>query len=146
MNSMMDGPVSAGTPLGPLVLEPITRLTLALYCGGSNDHYGIHVDSDYAKTVGLNDVIGHGMLSMAYVGRLLTSWAPQEQLRSLHTRFVDTTHPGDIPTLRGEVIEVVDIASEKCARVSLTMTDQHGHTKITGEAVVAFSQRHVDSA
>ena len=139
MASTMHEGTSVGDMLGPLVVEPISRLTLALYCGGSNDHYGIHVDSDYAKSVGLDDVIGHGMLSMAYLGRLLTAWAPQKCLRSFESRFVAATHPGDIPTLRGEVVEIANSRGENCARITLTMTDQHGETKVTGQARVAIS-------
>jgi 3-oxoacyl-[acyl-carrier protein] reductase len=36
---------------------------------------------DVARSVGLDDVFAHGMLSMAYLGRLLTGGAPQERLR-----------------------------------------------------------------
>ena len=41
---------------------PITRHTLALYCGASGDHNPIHVDSDFAKAAGFPDVFSHGML------------------------------------------------------------------------------------
>ena len=138
MSNRLAGKVAVGDRLGPMTLEPITRLTLALYCGGSNDHYGIHVDSDFARSVGLDDVIGHGMLSMAYVGRLLTAWTPQSSIRSFSGRFVDSTHPGDVPVLRGEVIQLLESDGEPQARVALTMTDGDGNAKVKAQALIAL--------
>ena len=75
--------IKVGDELKPLVLPPISRHQLALYCGGSGDHNPIHVDLDFAKKFGFKDVFTHGMLSMAFLGRLVTSWVPQKQVRKL---------------------------------------------------------------
>ena len=80
-----------GAVVGTLKLAPISRHTLALYCGASGDHNPIHVDIDFAKAAGMPDVFAHGMLSMAYLGRLLTQIAPQAALRSFSTRFTAIT-------------------------------------------------------
>src|SRR5690349_21771642 len=69
--------LKVGDTLPPLKLAPISRHQLALYCGGSGDHNPIHVDIDFAKKFGFKDVFAHGMLSMAFLGRLVTSWVPQ---------------------------------------------------------------------
>ena len=63
--------VKVGDELKPLVLPPVCRHQLALYCGGSGDHNPIHVDLDFAKKFGFKDVFAHGMLSMAFLGRLV---------------------------------------------------------------------------
>ena len=57
--------LQVGDTLPPLALPPLTRHTLALYCGASGDHNPIHVDIDFARSAGLPDVIAHGMLSAA---------------------------------------------------------------------------------
>ena len=77
-----------GNALGALRLPAITRLAPALHGGASNDHYAIHVDTDFAKAQGLDDVIGHGvighgMLSMACFGCLLGDRADPRAIRSL---------------------------------------------------------------
>ena len=59
--------VTVGALLPPLELAPITRLDLALYAGASGDHNPVHVDIDFARAAGLDDVFAHGMLSMAYL-------------------------------------------------------------------------------
>ena len=86
--------VQVGTELPVLETDPITRLTLALYCGASGDHNPIHVDTDFAKSAGMPDVFAHGMLSAAWLGRLLTNWVPQSAIRSLDVRFVAITQVG----------------------------------------------------
>ena len=75
--------IEVGTALSPLQAEPISRLTLALYCGASGDHNPIHVDVDFARAAGRDDVFAHGMLPMAYLARLITNWAPQRAMRGL---------------------------------------------------------------
>ncbi len=91
--------VKVGDPIKPIVLPPISRHQLALYCGGSGDHNPIHVDLDFAKKFGFKDVFAHGMLSMGFLGRLVTSYAPRDRIRKLGTRFTSITWPGDVITL-----------------------------------------------
>src|SRR6478672_1544743 len=78
-----------------LETEPVSRLTLALFAGASGDHNPIHVDLDFARAAGFDDVFAHGMLSMAYLGRMLTDWIPQEALRGFRVRFTAITHVHD---------------------------------------------------
>jgi acyl dehydratase len=74
--------ITIGTELPPLQIAPISRTTLALFAGASGDHNPMHVDIDVAKSAGLDDVFAHGMLSMAYLGRLLTDWVDPQAIRS----------------------------------------------------------------
>jgi acyl dehydratase len=53
----------------------VTRSDLVRYAGASGDFNVIHWNERIAKSVGLPDVIAHGMLTMALVGRFLTEWA-----------------------------------------------------------------------
>jgi acyl dehydratase len=83
------------------VLPPITRHQLALYCGGSGDHNPIHCRSSTSpRSSGFKDVFAHGMLSMGFLGRLVTSYAPRDRIRRLGTRFTSITWVGDVITLR----------------------------------------------
>ena len=59
----------AGESLPPLELEPIRRETLAGFAAASGDPNPIHLDRDAARAAGLDDVIAHGMLVMAWLGR-----------------------------------------------------------------------------
>lgn len=130
--------LQVGDSLPAFTTEPISRLALALYCGASGDHNPIHVDIDFARSAGQPDVFAHGMLSMAYLGRLLTNWVPQQALRDFGVRFVAITHVGDRLTCRGTVVEKMEARGEKRVRIELSTVDQHGEVKVAGDAVVAL--------
>jgi acyl dehydratase len=124
--------IEAGTRLAPLVLPPIDRTTLALFAGASGDHNPIHIDLDVARAAGLEDVFAHGMLSMAYLGRLLTGWAPQERLLSFRVRFVAITPIHAQPTCHGTVRSVED----GVATVDLEVVLGDGTRTLTGTAQI----------
>lgn len=130
--------MKTGDTLPPLVLPPLTRHQLALYCGASGDHNPIHVDIDFARSAGMPDVFAHGMLSAAWLGRLLTNWVPQSALRSLDIRFAAITHVGEQITCTAKVAETFDDNGKRCARLHLSTANQDGMVKLTGEALVAL--------
>ena len=117
--------------------EPISRLTLVLFAGASGDHNPIHVDPDFARAAGMDDVFAHGMLSMAYMGRMLTNWMPQAALRGFSVRFTAITHLRDRITCEGRIVEEFEQAGEKLLRVELKAVNQDGDVKLVGEALVA---------
>ncbi|HSH91134.1 MAG TPA: MaoC family dehydratase [Ramlibacter sp.] len=129
-----------GDALPPLQLPPITRLTLALYCGASGDHNPIHVDTDFAKSAGMPDVFAHGMLSTAWLGRLLTNWVPQPAIRSLNVRFAAITKVGETITCTGEVAEKYEHEGQRLVRLNLATRNEQGVAKLTGEALIAWPQ------
>jgi len=135
--------LKVGDALPAFTTPPVSRFTLALYCGASGDHNPMHVDSDYAKAGGSPDVFAHGMLSMGYLGRLLTNWVPQRQLRDYGVRFVAITQVGEAITCSGTVTELFEVRVgdqlERRARLSLQTINQHGQVKLTGDAVVALT-------
>lgn len=120
----------------PLVLPPVTRHTLALYCGASGDHNPLHTDIDYARQAGLPDVIAHGMLSMAWLGRALTQWVAQQYVREFGVRFVAPTQIGDVITCSGKVTEIVRIDGGRRIRVALQARKQGGDLTLVGEAAL----------
>ena len=127
-----------GDALPPLELPPITRHTLALYCGASGDHNPIHVDIDFAKSAGMPDVFAHGMLSAAWLARLLTNWVPQSAIRSIDVRFAAITQVGERITCTGKVVEKLELDGRRCAKLQLATVNAQGNTKLTGEALVAW--------
>jgi acyl dehydratase len=130
--------VQVGDTLPPLTLEAINRTTLALFAGASNDHNAIHIDTDYARKAGMPDVFAHGMLSMAYLGRLLTLWVDQRKLRDFGVRFVGITHLGHRITCTGRVTEKFEADGEQRVRLEIQTANQYGETRILGDAVVAL--------
>jgi acyl dehydratase len=131
--------VQVGDTLPPLALPPLDRTTLALFAGASGDHNPIHIDIDVARRAGLPDVIGHGMLSMAWLGRLVTNWAPQAALREFGVRFQGIMHLGNAIVCTGRVVEKLERGGEKLVRIELQAVNQYGERKTAGEALVALA-------
>lgn len=130
--------ISIGTQLPSLTLPAVNRTTLALFAGASGDHNPIHIDIDFAKKAGMDDVFAHGMLSMAYLGRFITNWLPQSQLRKFSNKFTSITHLADVITCSGEVVELFEHNNEYCAKVAIQAAKQDGTKTLIGEAIVAI--------
>ena len=122
--------IQVGDALPAFSCSPITRTTLALFAGASGDTNPIHIDLDVARSAGLDDVFAHGMLSMAYLGRLLTSWVPQDRIISYAVRFIAITPVHAAPTCTG----VVSAANDGVATVDLTVSLPDGTVTLTGRA------------
>ena len=137
MQTLRFDEIAVGTELPSFTAPPLSRLTLALYAGASGDHNPIHVDLDFARQAGMPDVFAHGMLSMAYLGRLLTNWVPQQAIRSFSVRFAAITHVGDEIACTGKVVEKDD--ATRTVRVELQTRNQAGETKLSGDALIALA-------
>jgi len=129
--------IKVGDELPEFTTDAVSRHTLALYCGASGDHNPIHVDIDFARNAGMPDVFAHGMLSMAWLGRLLTNWVDQRALRSFGVRFIAITHVGERVTCRGRVTHKLEQDGERRVRLEVSTVDQNGEVKLSGEALVA---------
>lgn len=123
----------------PSVEAPLSRTTCALFAGASGDHNPIHIDIDAAKAAGLPDVIGHGMYSMAMLGRVLTGWAPQAAIRRFGVRFQDVTRIGDAVAYTGVVAERTEEGKAVLLRIQLQAVDAEGRVKTAGEALLHFT-------
>ncbi len=125
-----------GDTLPPLTVEPISRTTLALYAGASGDHNPIHIDVDFARQFGLDDVIAHGMLVMAYAGRMLTDCVSQTALQRFGVRFNAITAVHDAITCTGTVTAKND---DGTVHIDVRAADQNGDIKLAGEAVLRLT-------
>jgi hypothetical protein len=75
------------------------------------------------------------MLMMAYLGRVLTDWAPQERIRTYKARFLAVTPVHAEPTCRGRVVAV----EAGMATVELWIDLADDRTVVRGEATVDVS-------
>jgi acyl dehydratase len=129
--------VSVGDMLPDLELPVVKRSALALYAKASGDHNPIHIDVEFARKAGMPDVIAHGMLLMAWIGRLLTGWAPQRDLREFGVRFTAITHVGERITCTGRVSEKEERDGERLVKVEVKTMNDAGEIKVVGDAWIA---------
>lgn len=130
--------VEVGTQLPALAIPALSRAMLALYAGGSGDHVPLHIDTDFARKAGMPDVFGHGMLSAAWLGRLVTGWVSQDRIRKLDYRFVAITHLYNQISCTGQVLEKLEQDGEQRVRIEIIAANQYGEKKVVGEALVAL--------
>jgi len=117
----------------------VNRALLKQYADASGDQNPIHQDEAFAKSVGLPDVIAHGMLTMALVGKYVTELAGgSANVLELGGRF---TKPVIVPagedvdvTVSATVTDVVD------GKVSLSLSATSAGVKVLGmaKAVIAI--------
>ena len=117
----------------------IDRALLKQYADASGDQNPIHQDEAFAKSVGLADVIAHGMLTMALAGKYISDWAGGPQnVKEFSARF---TKPVIVPagtsvdlTVSATVLEVVG----KSVRLEISATSQG--VKVLGMARALVEQ------
>jgi acyl dehydratase len=117
------------------VSYPVTRLSLVKYCGASGDFNVIHWNERIARSVGLPNVIAHGMFTMAEAGRYVTDWAgPRAVVVEFGVRFSSPVVVPDDDV--GATIEVSGVVEEKLDdnQVVLVLTARSGGEKVLTRA------------
>jgi len=67
----------------------IDRTMLKAYADASGDQNPIHQNEEFALTVGLPNVIAHGMFTMALVGTFISEWAGgSANVKAFSARFI----------------------------------------------------------
>jgi acyl dehydratase len=136
---------AVGEELSPLVKPPITQEQLRRYAQASGDSNPIHLDEEAAHRVGLDGVIAHGMLSMAFLGQFVTSQIasfPEAYLARLKVRFMSMVRVGDTLACHGIVkAHGQDDAGQLCIDVECWAQNQRGEKVTVGEAVVAVGRQ-----
>jgi acyl dehydratase len=88
----------------------INRKLLVEYANASGDQNPIHQDEAFAKSVGLPDVIAHGMLTMALAGKYLSDISGSQSVLEFSAKFIKpVVVPADTDValvISGKVTEV----------------------------------------
>ena len=117
------------------VSYPVTRLSLVKYCGASGDFNVIHWNERVARSVGLPNVIAHGMFTMAQAARYVTDWAGDAgAMVEFGVRFSAPVVVPDDDV--GATIDVSGTVEEKLDgnRVVLGLTARSGEAKVLTRA------------
>ncbi len=113
----------------------VRRVNLVMYAGASGDFNVIHWNERIATSVGLLNVIAHGMFTMAEAGRMVTDWAGDPgAVVDYGVRF---TRPVVVPDDdRGAVLEVSGVVAEKLDgnRVAVDLTAVSGGQTVLAKA------------
>lgn len=137
------GTLAAGQELAPLVKPAITREQLNAYAEASGDHNPIHLNDDFARMAGLDGVIAHGMLSMAFLGQFVGGWMGtlegKPSLARLKVRFSAMVKPGDVLTCKGTIKSIEQREGRTQLTLEVWAENQHGEKVTGGEAGVSVA-------
>jgi len=128
--------VAVGDPVSPATYL-VRRADLVRYAGASGDFNPIHWSERFATSVGLPNVIAHGMFTMATAGRLVTDWVGdpgavvEYAVRFTSMVVVPDADEGATIEVSGTVVGKDDDA--RTVRVELTATS--AGAKVLGKAV-----------
>ena len=124
--------IEVGTALPERVFE-IDRALLLAYANASGDQNPIHQNEEFALSVGLPNVIAHGMLTMALVGKYVTDWAGgSASVKEFGARFVK---PVIVPA--GQKVDLTvsaTVAEIEGDRISLAISATSAGVKVLGMA------------
>jgi acyl dehydratase len=115
---------------------PLQRLDLVRYAGASGDFNVIHWNEGMATSVGLPNVIAHGMLTMATAVRLVTDWAGDPgAVLEYGVRFTrPVVVPDDDQGATIVVSGVVAARDEQARTVRVDLTATSAGEKVLGRA------------
>ncbi|NMM24991.1 MAG: acyl dehydratase [Phycicoccus sp.] len=126
--------VEVGQALPPLAIH-ISRENLVQYTGASLDRNRIHWDERFATSVGLPNVIAHGMFTMGSVINIVSDWVGDAgRIVEYGTRF---TKPVVVPYDSGAdvvVTAVVAAVDDQTKRATVELTAMCGSDKVLGRA------------
>jgi acyl dehydratase len=111
----------------------IDRALLKAYADASGDQNPIHQNEEFALSVGLPNVISHGMLTMALAGKYVTEWAGgSANVREFSARFIK---PVIVPVGEKVDLTVVATVTEVDGKtVKLDITATSAGVKVLGMA------------
>ncbi|CAB5053726.1 unannotated protein [freshwater metagenome] len=130
--------IEVGTIL-PTKVFYLDRGLLKAYADASGDQNPIHQSEEFALSVGLPNVIAHGMLTMALVGKFVTDWAGgSANVKEFSARFIK---PVIVPagekvdlTVTATVVEIVG------AKIKLDCAATSAGVKVLGMAKAVIIQ------
>jgi acyl dehydratase len=130
--------IEVGTVLEEKVFH-LDRALLKQYADASGDQNPIHQNEEFAVSVGLPNVIAHGMLTMALVGKYVSDFAGgSANVLEYSARFIK---PVVVPagdkvdlTVSATVSEVLD------GKVSLSLSATSAGVKVLGMAKAVVQQ------
>ena len=126
------GMIEVGMTL-PEKIFYIDRALLKAYADASGDQNPIHQNEEFALSVGLPNVISHGMLTMALAGKYVTEWAGgSANVREFSARFIK---PVIVPAgVKVDLTVIATVSEVDGKTVKLDITATSAGVKVLGMA------------
>lgn len=131
--------LQAGQRLTSLTKASVTKVQLVKYAGASGDFNPLHTDDDFAKKIGMQGVIAHGMLVMGFLGEYVMNLAGDIAVpTNFKMRFGAMTVPGDQITCSAFVENVYEEEGKRFVQLELIAEKEPEHVVGSGQVVLQF--------
>ena len=141
--------IAVGQELPSMVKPSITQDQLNRYAAASGDSNPIHLNEEAAHRVGLDGIIAHGMLSMAFLGQYVSQLIasdPQAFIGNLKVRYTGMVRLGDTLTCCGVVKNSTGGDGQTTITIECWAQNQRGEKVTVGEADVVVPQTQTSGA
>ena len=116
-------------------IGPFNQNDLVKYAKASGDFNPIHLDKEFAKTIGLDNVIVHGMLIMAHLGNSIANSNSISFLKHFSVQFCSITRLEEELTCKGEVSKIEKNNQKIIITLKLKVLNLAGEVKILGKMI-----------
>ena len=127
--------IVVGYEIPKVVIEPFQQEDLIEYAKASGDYNPIHLDKNFANNIGLDNVIVHGMLIMAHLGKSIANSITISYLKHFSVQFSSITTLGEKLIIGGEVIKIKNFKEKKIITLNLKVLNLSNDVKILGKAI-----------
>jgi len=128
--------VTVGMKLPQLVKRP-TPVSLFMFSAAIWMPHRLHYDLEFARSVGLKNIIVHGPLQIGYLIQMITNWLGENgTLKKLSYRHHASAFPGDELTCKGVIAATREEGGKGCVDIELTLENQDKDLLVSGTATV----------
>ena len=127
--------IIVGDEIPEVIIEPLQQQDLIKYAKASGDYNPIHLDKNFANNIGLDNVIVHGMLIMAHLGKSIANSMTISYLKHFSVQFSSITTLGEKLICSGQVIKIEKDKEKKIISLNLKVLNLSNDVKILGKAI-----------
>ena len=127
--------IIVGDEIPEVIIEPLQQQDLIKYAKASGDYNPIHLDKNFANNIGLDNVIVHGMLIMAHLGKSIANSMTTSYLKHFSVQFSSITTLGEKLICSGQVIKIEKEKEKKIISLNLKVLNLSNDIKILGKAI-----------
>lgn len=133
--------VNIGDEAPQYTVPRLSRTQVVRYAGASGDFNPIHHDEKFSIRAGNETVFAHGMLSMGLMGKMVTDWVGDANLRNFRVRFVNRVWPMDTVVYKAIVTDKGEDNGEFVISADIYAENQNGVRTIEGSMRAALPRR-----
>ena len=127
--------ITVGYQIPELIIKSFKKKDLIEYAKASGDYNPIHLDKNFANNIGFDNVIVHGMLIMAHLGKRIANSISISSLKHFSVQFSSITIIGEELKCVGEAIKIEKDKEKKIITFKLKVLNLSNDVKILGKAI-----------